>query len=298
MTLEQYVLEAGEAHGITKNAEFAVFADSSLTSALGTVVVANTAAFISLCNFTPRDDKTQRFILAPQAHGFALQTRVGEGQDISLHIEFNKRLLGVFEKMAKEMQSDNEGKRGFRLVESRGDAPDLVVAADGDIVHFEIMDEFCRQRGLRRMPFEVEIDDADAIHRILQSSADFYRYLHRSTGKRSPLAGKVILECMKLKEIGEYTDDLEEVLMPDPNSDNLNILIPDPTPNPNSDNSNVLTPNPNREKLNVEGVITIDVDEDAIYGFKITNTTSKPLYVSMFYFDMSDLSISKPSFSF
>ncbi len=283
VTLEQYVLEAGEAHGITKNAEFAVFADSSLTSALGTVVVANTAAFTSSCIFTPRDDKTQRFTLAPQAHGFALQTRVGEGQDVSLHIEFDKKLLGVFEKMAKEMQSANEGKRGFRLVKSRDDAPDLVVAAD--VVRFEIMDEFCRQRGLKRMPFEVEIDDADAIHRILQSSADFYWHLHRSN-KQRPLTGKVILECMKVRETGEYTDDLEEVLMPDPNSDNLIVPTPDPTPDLN------------RDKLNVEGVIMIDVDEDAMYGFKITNTTSKPLYVSMFYFDMSDLSISKPSFSF
>ncbi|PBK98277.1 hypothetical protein ARMGADRAFT_1008727 [Armillaria gallica] len=286
VTPEQYVLEAGEARGITKDAEFAVFADSNLTSALGTVVVANTAAFTSSCNFTPHDDKTQRFTL-----GFALQTRVGEGQDVSLHIEFDKRLLGVFEKIAKEMQSDNEGKRGFRLVESRDDAPDLVVAADGDIVHFEIMDEFCRQRGLKRMPFEVEIDDADAIHRILQSSADFYWHLHRSN-KRRPLAGKVILECMKLKETGEFTDDLEEVLMPDPKSNNLIVLTPDrATPNPNSDNPNVLTSDPNREKLNVEGVIMIDVDEDAIYGFKITSTTSVPLYVSMFYFDVSDLSI-------
>ncbi|PBK59427.1 hypothetical protein ARMSODRAFT_945616 [Armillaria solidipes] len=287
VTLEQYVLEAGEAHGITKDAEFAVFADRSLTSALGTVVVANTAAFSSSCNFTPRDDKTQRFTL-----GFALQTRVGEGQDVSLLIEFDKRLLGVFEKIAKEMQSANEGKRGFRLVESRDDAPDLVVAADGDIVHFEIMDKFCRQRGLTHMPFHnVKIDDADAIHRILRSSADFYWHLHRSS-KGSPLAGKVILECMKLKETGEYTDDLEEVLMPDPDSDNLNVLTPGPTPDPNSDNPNVLTPNPNRDKLNVEGVIMIDVDEEAIYGFKITNTTSVPLYVSMFYFDISDLSIS------
>ncbi|SJL15631.1 uncharacterized protein ARMOST_19134 [Armillaria ostoyae] len=287
VTLEQYVLEAGEAHGITKNAEFAVFADRSLTSALGTVVVANTAAFSSSCNFTPRDDKTQRFTL-----GFALQTRVGEGQDVSLLIELDEKLLGVFEKIAKEMQSANEGKRGFRLVESRDDAPDLVVAAHGDrIVHFEIMDKFCRQRGLTHMPFHnVKIDDAEAIHRILRSSADFYWHLHRSS-KRSPLAGKVILECMKLKETGEYTDDLEEVLMPDPNSDNLIVLTPGPTPGPNSDNPNVLTPDPNRDKLNVEGVIMIDVDEDAIYGFKITNKSSKPLYVSMFYFDISDLSI-------
>ncbi|PBK59431.1 hypothetical protein ARMSODRAFT_899277 [Armillaria solidipes] len=256
----QYILEAGEAHGITRKAQFVVFADRSMTSALGTVIVSNTAAFTSSCNFFPRDDEIP-FPLAATA--YALQTGVGEGQDISLLIELDERLLGVWRKIVKEMQSDNEGKRGFRLVESRDDEPDLVIAADGDLIHFEIMDKLCRQHGLTRMPFEVKIDDADAIHRILQSSADFYWHLHRSS-KGSPLAGKVNLECMKLKESGEYTDDLEEVLTPDPNGDNLNV----------------------------EGVIMVDVNEGAIYGFRITNTTPVPLYVSMFYFDVSDLSIS------
>ncbi|KAK0440552.1 caspase domain-containing protein [Armillaria borealis] len=256
----QYILEAGEAHGITRKAQFVVFADRSMTSALGAVIVSNTAAFTSSCNFSPCGNETPLPLAAP---GFALQTRVGEGQDVRLLIELDERLLGVWEKIAKEMQSDNEGKRGFRPVESRDDEPDLVIAADGDLVHFEIMDELCRQHELTRMPFEVKNDDSDTIRRILRSSADFYWHLHRSS-QGSPLAGKVKLECMKLKESGEYTDDLEAVLMPDPNGENLNV----------------------------GGMIKVDVDEDAIYGFKITNTTPVPLYVSMFYFDISDLSIS------
>ncbi|SJL15629.1 uncharacterized protein ARMOST_19132 [Armillaria ostoyae] len=253
----QYVLEAGEAHGITKNAEFAVFADRSMTSTLGTVVVSNTTAFTSSCKFlSARDDETPFPLAVP---GYALQTRVGEDQDVRLFVEPNERLRGIFERIVDEMQA---GERGFRLVESRDDEPDLVVAADGDMVHFEIMDKLCRQHGLTRMPFGVDIDDSDALHRILQSAADFYWFL-RLSSKGSPLAGST-LECMKLKETGEYTDELLEVLMPDPNGHNLNV----------------------------GGVIMVDVDEEAIYGFKITNTMSVPLYVSMFYFDVSDLSIS------
>ena len=68
---------------------------------------------------------------------------------------------------------------------------------------------------------------------------------------------------MKLKETGEYTDDLEEVLMPDPNGSNLNS----------------------------GGVIEVDADDITKYGFKLTNTSKKPLYVSMFYFDVSGLVI-------
>ncbi len=252
-------MEAGDAHGITKGAELVVFADRTMTSEIGIVVASSITAFTTTCDFSPRGNANETPFPLPTP-GFASRTR---GQGVSLLIEPDERLLGVFKQMADEMQA---GKRGFRLVNGHDDEPDLVVAADGDVVHFEIMDKLCRQHGLTRMPFEVKIDDADAIRRILQSSADFYWHLHRSS-KGSPLAGKVNLECMKLKETGGYTDDLEEVLKPDPNGNNLNI----------------------------GGVIMVDVVEAAIYGFKITNTTSVPLYVSMFYFDVSDLSISTPS---
>ncbi|PBK98114.1 hypothetical protein ARMGADRAFT_568599 [Armillaria gallica] len=70
-------------------------------------------------------------------------------------------------------------------------------------------------------------------------------------GKESSLAGKVILECMEI--------DFDEK----PTGDNLNI----------------------------NGVIFVDADRVTRYGYKITNTTLVPLYVSMFYFNLSDLSI-------
>ncbi|KAK0187313.1 caspase domain-containing protein [Armillaria mellea] len=253
----QYILEAGEAHGITKGAELVVFADRTMTSEIGTVVASTTTAFTTTCNFFPRNNADETPFPLPTP-GFASQTRVGEGQDVSLLIESDESLT-VFKQISDEMQA---GMRGFRLVNSRNDEPDLVIAVDGDVMHFEIMDKLCRQNGLTCMPFEAKIDDADAIRLVLQRSADFYWHLHRSS-KRNPLAGKVTFECMKLKETGEYTDGLLEVLMPDPNGHNLNV----------------------------GGKIMVDVDEGAIYGFQITNTTTVPLYVSMFYFDVSDLSI-------
>ncbi len=232
-----------------------------MSSALGPVIASNTTAFTTTCDFSSRGNETPFPLTLP---GFALQTRVGERQDISLLIERDERLLGVREKIVKEMQNDNEGKRGFCLVDSRDDEPDLVIAVDFDVVHFEIMDKLCRQHGLTRMPFEVEIDDADAIHRILRSSADFYWHLRRSSQGR-PLAGAIMLECMKYKETGLGFEAVLE---------------------------------PNGENLNNGGVIFVDDEKDAKYGFKITNThpgIKVPLYVSMFYFDVSDLSISTSS---
>ncbi|KAK0234523.1 hypothetical protein EDD85DRAFT_969153 [Armillaria nabsnona] len=232
-TLGQYILEGCEAHGITGKAQFVVFAARRMTSALGTVVAINTTVSATTCKLSSRGNRTLFPLTAP---GYALQTRVGEDQDVRLFVEPDKWLSGVFKQTANKTQA---GERGFRLVESRDDELDLVVAAD------------------------VKTDDEDAIHRILSSSSDFYWHLHRSN-KRNPLTGKVTLECMKPKETGEYTNDLREVLNPDSNDENLNV----------------------------GGVIMVDVDKATIYGFEITNTTSVPLYVSMFCFDVSDFSIS------
>ncbi|PBK98368.1 hypothetical protein ARMGADRAFT_1075223 [Armillaria gallica] len=118
---------------------------SLLASALGTVVAINTTAFTATCKFSSHGNGTPFPLTAP---GYALQTRVGEDQDVRLFVESDKKLRGVFKRTANKTQA---GKRGFRLVESRDDELDLVVAADGDVVHFKIMDKLCRQHGLTRI---------------------------------------------------------------------------------------------------------------------------------------------------
>jgi hypothetical protein len=62
----------------------------------------------------------------------------------------------------------------------------------------------------------------------------------------------------------------------------------------NEDFAEVLVPI--GENLNKEGVITVSVEENAKYGFKITNSSAVDLFASLFYFDASDLSISALNF--
>ncbi len=125
-----------------------------------------------------------------------------------------------------------------------------VNVTDDNFLYFEIMDTICRQHGLARMRFEVDIHDSDTIHCVLQSSAAFYSHLHSQ--KESPLARKVTLECMKLdrKSMKLTGDD-----------------------------------------LNIDSVIFVDANGKTMYGFKITNTTLMPLYVSMFIFNVRDACI-------
>ncbi|KAK0502202.1 caspase domain-containing protein [Armillaria luteobubalina] len=256
-----YILKAGKAIGITTDTEFAVFTDKTMTSpALGTVVAVETTDFTTTCKMAGVDKRP--FPLSASG-GYALQTRIGEGQDICLFIP-DERLRDRFQQIFDGMQSQNVGKRGFHLVENRNNKPDLVITADGDVLHFEIMDALCRQHGLTRMPSpDVKISDSDTIHRFLRSSADFYWHLHRSS-EQSALAKMVELECRKLRGTGDYNDELEEILEDEPYGNDLH------------DND----------------VIFVEADDEkAMYGYKITNTSKAPLYVSIFYFDVSDLSI-------
>ncbi|KAK0211848.1 hypothetical protein IW262DRAFT_336965 [Armillaria fumosa] len=134
-----------------------------------------------------------------------------------------------------------------------------IVIVDGDVLHVEIMDTICRQLRLTRMPLGVDIRDSDAIHCVLRSSAEFYRHLHYAS-QESPLVGKVTLECM---EAFDWSSSLGE---------------------------------PTGNNLHIEGVVFVNAFTGRSrfkdkYVFKITNTTSVPLYISMFSFDVSFLAI-------
>ncbi len=128
-----------------------------------------------------------------------------------------------------------------------------IVATDSGVLHFEITDVICRQHGLTRLSIKVDIRDLVKFHNVLKQSAYFFCHLHQSS-KQSSLAGKVTLECMKLKKTKGGSRE--------PTGDNLNI----------------------------DGVIFVNADGTG-YGFKIVNTTMVPLYVSMFCFDVTDLEV-------
>ncbi|KAK0488069.1 hypothetical protein EDD18DRAFT_1191998 [Armillaria luteobubalina] len=135
-----------------------------------------------------------------------------------------------------------------------------IVIVDGDILHFEIMDTICRQLGLTRLLLKVNIRDSKLIHHVLQISTVFYHHLHYAS-QESPLIGKVTLECMKAFNKSSFPEEP-------------------------MDNSN----------LHINGVVSVHAfptqsgTKDQ-YVYKITNTTSVPLYISMLCFDVSLLRV-------
>ena len=255
----EYILEAGEAHGIANKAEFAVYSDKKMSSRIGSVVALDATPFTTRCSVV---NGTTPFAL-PQ-FAYAVQTRVGEEKDIRLFIEANDAFLDLFLRLGEEMQRIDTNRRSFRLVNNASEEPDLAISACEGLVQLHVMEKICREYGLTRMPVDdIRVDETEYLISIISSAADFYWNLHHSNKKKGVLAQKVTLECLKLVPSGDFTDDLEEILVPKPNDRNLNI----------------------------GGTIVIDVDEDLEYGFKITNTSTIPLYAALFYFDVSDLSI-------
>jgi hypothetical protein len=255
----QYMLEAGEAHGITKRARFAVYKDSKMTEILGSVIANDTYAFMARC--TPIGNT---FTLPDAA--YALQTQVGESQDIRLFVEANDAFLDLFVYIANEMQRNDARKRSFRLVNTPDEMPDLAISTKEGFVVFHIMEQTCRDYGLIKMPYDdIRVQEGDRLITILRSAADFYWNLHHSN-KVGILHNKVTLECIKLVESGEVDDDLDPLIVPQ------------------RDNGQEVN-------LNVGGTIFINVEEGAMYGFRINNESNIPLYAALFYFDISDLSV-------
>jgi hypothetical protein len=250
---DQYVLDAGAAHGINRGAEFAVYSDRlspPRTSPLGNLVVKEVGPFTADMRLP---DNTSAFVLVDT--GYALQTRTGEEEDLRLHID--DTLAPVFEALGQDMLRTESNRRRISLVEK--DKAELDIAIDGDRVIFNILNPQVTQFGLNQMPFRVD-PTYDAIYPVVRASAHYYWHLRRNSTSRV-LENHIQLDFKKLRELEEYDEDFNLVL--EPVGDNLNV----------------------------SGIVDLVVNPDDMYGIKLVNTSDLDLYPSLFFFDNSDLSI-------
>ncbi|KAF5344791.1 hypothetical protein D9758_014428 [Tetrapyrgos nigripes] len=278
-----FVLQAGEAHGITAGAEFDIYSDMDMTSLIGRVVVSEPpSCFNALCSIKSEADSNSALLQGsdcPVESAYALQMRAGEIKSLRVLIPLVEDFIYVFRRIASDMQN---GDNVILLVDSEDEQPDLIVSSrpssqsPSSVARFEIMSPLCRQHGLTRMPFDIPLDEADSakkIHHILRSAAHFYHHLNCSANSKSRriIEGTNIeVECFQLQE-SEDLSDFGDILVPDPEGKNLNI-------------GGVIT-------IDIDGAQNEDAEELPAYGYKITNNTGLNLYASLFYFDFSDLSI-------
>jgi hypothetical protein len=203
---------------------------------------------------------------------------MGEREDIRVYIPLTDRFIDLFHHIALQMQAGTI-MMGIRLVEENEPADlilrleenepaDLILHFEGgergnlSWVSFEPMDSTCQDYGLKRIPHAAPLE-VQPIYFVLASAARFHWHLSHSSSQEK-LA--VTFKCTKL---GEDTSKPYEYT-------NKPILVPQ------------------GDNLVKAGEITVDLDDrpSVGYGFKITNNCEYPLYAALFYFDMSDLSIS------
>jgi hypothetical protein len=252
---QQFVLEAGEIHGVTRGTQFAVYADDKLTDQRGMLEAVSTKAINSTLDILPG---TPTFTLRT---GFALLTRPGNLEDIAVHIALDDELLPIWRKVVQEIQKPSDpSKRSVRLVDSRDQAELALSLNARGMVEFALVDPRTESLGLTQMPYQEPIN-ADRIWRIISGAADFCFHLRRANPEGT-LASKVKLECYELAPSGEFDDEFRELEMPKGNN------------------------------LNNNGLISVTVGEEHRHGFKLSSSHDAPLYPSVFYFDVSDLSIS------
>ena len=251
-----YVMDAGAAHGVTEGAIFEVYKDKHIDSpTLGTMKTSVPGPFSTVLNFFPTESS---FPIEDQA--FALQIRAGKQEDLALYVPLDQNLLTVFEAIATEMQVNAQRQINLLSHEDlkRGKKPDLGIAFENGRIVFDIKDPNVTVHGLHRMPHRIRPILAH-VSPVISAAAHYYWHLRR-VGHAESIQDSVEVGFTKL-----------------------------------SNDEDAGKRKPCGPNLIDAGVVDLVVDEDDIFGIKITNNGDVPLYASVFYFDNSDFSISKYS---
>ena len=256
---ENYVMDAGTASGVEVGDEFTLYKEpdpSQKSSLLGIFVVRefrmSRVTLVPLCG-------ASRFQFHMSA--FALQTKSGTRHDLRVYAANRKRLASPLEALVREMHHVRPDRPRILRVEK--ELAGLGVDLDGRMVVFDILDESVTAFNVRRIPYSIK-PDVSVLRRILYAAAHFYWYLHvHPVEDQFCIQNKVQLELNEVKQVeGKYDDDLKPVM--EQSGDNLNH----------------------------NGVINLVADPQDMYGITILNNSSTSLYMALFYFDISNLSIS------
>lgn len=247
-------LEAGEVQGITKGASFNVYDATNVKARLLCSVVADK---VLTCSTLVHVNETGNAASStvPMA-GWALQTHTGEDANVCIAFPNRDAFPGISECVEKEM--GHHGRPTIRFVEG-GQTHELMVVAEGERAVFDITDETCCSNGLRRLPCSVP-SNINSIYSILEHATHFFWHLRRSK-EMSRIASSVTVEAKQLTNL-------------------------DP-----GENAGISTLVPTGIDMNVNSVIRMTSAETGRLGFTIKSAYPFPLYVWLFSFNMSELSI-------
>jgi len=254
----KYTLQAGVAQGITKESEFAIYADHIVdpksNPSLCTLRVKSTDVFSS--TLEPLDGATPCQLPKPV---YARQVRCGPG--VELHVHFTEALtrLVTVDDIQHAAVKANEADIGFVLdgADKAEVLVDVVDRANSPRVVFTMT--YAREHSFELLPHDVPAKP-ESISHVLCWMARWNYHVKRASQNR--LSGTVHLEFTRLEHFNEEYDGEGMPVMRTVGED-----------------------------MNRTGVVEMVVNPEHFFGVKIINNTKGDLYPYLFYFDVSDQSI-------
>jgi hypothetical protein len=250
------IVEAGELHGVNKDAVFDLYARLHLDQAplLRGLKSERLNAGHTMLRLPPATTLTT-------TEGWALQTSSSTAARASVVVDLsydNWSPTTVSQSLC-DFDADHAGRVRLALV--CDDRQQLLITKDaGEKLTFDLTDEVCRGVGVERLRHSMR-SDSDRLHETLAAASEFFHYLGYSNPQR-PLHDFVQVEMHLLK----YLDGA-----PAPVGENLLV------------DGRTFVPN---HVYDME-----DPGPHECYGLRVTNNYSEPLYAWIFAFNMNDLSI-------
>jgi len=253
---DKYVLGAGAAHGVICGAEFTVYKgqDSDWSPKTSPLDIFVVLETSAFFSIMDVPPGRPRPVLAQPA--FTFQTKSGTEEELRLHVAMDTGFTTVFGALRQEIQCTDPRHRKILLVEKHH--AELHVAIDDGHVVFNIQNRLVTLFGMTRIPFKVR-PDINHVCPVIRAAAHYYWHLRRTN--RIPILKNKI--CIEFTKVEVFNDD---DFCPEMQPVGLN--------------------------LNAGGVVDL-VDSDDMYGIKIVNSSSLAVYPSLFFFDNTNLSISK-----
>ncbi|KAG8754566.1 hypothetical protein FRC14_004946 [Serendipita sp. 396] len=255
---EAYVLEAGSVHGVTKEAEFALYKAADIHSKhpgkLTVLSVGSTTSTVELHGVDP--------VEVPPA--FASPTSFGKAKALRIYLSDNRKLDSLRYRIQREIESRPDL---YILANPEEAQLHIQVHDHEETATFALANALVQTLGLTQIPFRVSLREEDVIIKVIEATYAFNLYLNNHPAN---------LDIENHGAKGSYQE---------PVSIHFTKLEKQ-----EGNRWSSLAPAAGGENLNKNNQVDI-VSGETRYGLKITNNTEGYLYPYLFLFNCNDLSI-------
>jgi len=194
-------LEAGEIHGITKGAQFNIYcAGDNDRILLSSLEADKVAGFSTSLGF---NYDTVEFTIPGDSAAYGLQIHTGDDATVTVAILDADLLVAISEHLQSEEDQAQPPRTIIRIVEMSGDPDVFVISTDLGRVVLGIMDGICLESGLNRLPYTLS-RDVDTVWSTIRLYGEFFWDLRRVNSRipNSNQRPRFPIEAHQLTESG------------------------------------------------------------------------------------------------